>query len=408
MNYLHQVKSFQPNARRFLIATFLAGFGGSVFGLLYNLYLLSLGQREDFIGLVASATTLTTALSGPLVVLLAPRLGFGRILALGFFFQVIASTGQALSTAPVAILAFATVWGLSAGFYWAPLPPFLAENSSPGERNHLFAINLAVQLVAGILGSLVGGQLPLLLGTENAGLGTLNTYRITLLLATGVAGLALLPMLRMRYAVPQTHTGRDLREASAAEERAGRRGILALGVSALTMGIAIGLSFPFFNVYFAKQQGAGAEMIGRIFALNSVMSTFAALSAPALAQRLGYVRAISLGRGASGLALVGLAASPSLTLAVGAFWLRTLLLQMMSPLIDAFGMAIAPPRLRGLQSSVTSTFWHLGYSISSLAAGLAIVQYGFAPVFVVAAGIMLLNAVIFLAYFRNWRMADGK
>ena len=46
--------------------------------------------------------------------------------------------------------------------------------------------------------------------------------------------------------------------------------------------------------------------------------------------------------------------------------------------------------------------------VGAVSAGLAIVQVGFAPVFVLAAGIMLLNAVVFLAYFRRWRMPDGK
>ena len=406
MNYVRQIRSFQPNARRLLVASLLSGLGSSVFSLLFNLYLLSLGHRADFMGLVASTTTLATALSGPAIVLLAPRMSFGRMLALGFLLQVVGGAGMVLSTAPAVILTMAAVLGLSAGFYWAPVPPFLVENSSLEERNHLFAINVAILLVAGILGNLMGGQLPSLLGPLLGTQGP-DSYRVTMLVAAAIAGLALLPMSGLRPPASQPHVRAAASQASPSAERAGRRHIAALGLSAITAGVAIGLSFPFFNVFFATQHGASSELIGRIFAINSAVSTVAALAAPALAHRLGYVRSISLGRASTGVALVALAASPSLLLASATLFIRTFCIQTMSPLIDAFSMSIVSPRQRALMASTTTTLWHLGYAVSSFLAGVVIVRYGFFPAFVAAAGVLLLNAGVFLAYFRNWRSTEG-
>ena len=133
----------------------------------------------------------------------------------------------------------------------------------------------------------------------------------------------------------------------------------------------------------------------------------AALAAPALAHRLGYVRSISLGRASTGVALVALAASPSLLLASATLFIRTFCIQTMSPLIDAFSMSIVSPRQRALMASTTTTLWHLGYAVSSFLAGVVIVRYGFFPAFVAAAGVLLLNAGVFLAYFRNWRSTEG-
>jgi MFS family permease len=178
MSVVRQLQLFSPNAQRILVSTFFAGLGASGFALLYNLYLLSLGFHADFIGLVASVTTLSTAAAGPAAFILSRRIPLGRILILGFLLQVIGCTGQALSGAAAGILTFSAVYGLSQGFYWAPLPPFLAENSSSEERNHLFSINIAVQLLAGILGYLAAGQAPTVLagafGIEAAG-----SYRAT-------------------------------------------------------------------------------------------------------------------------------------------------------------------------------------------------------------------------------------
>ena len=227
MSVAHQIRSFSPNARRILVSTFFAGLGSSGFALLYNLYLLSLGYHADFIGLVASVTTLSTASAGPAAFMLSRRIPLGRILTFGFLLQVIGCTGLALSGATAGILAFSVVFGLSQGFYWAPLPPFLAENSSSEERNHLFSINIAVQLLAGILGYLAAGQAPSLLAGALV-LEPTGSLRTTLLIATAAAGLALLPMLTVRRAIPAP--GQPKTVAAVAEgEESGQRHVVALG-----------------------------------------------------------------------------------------------------------------------------------------------------------------------------------
>lgn len=406
MSVAHQVRSFSPNARRILVATFFAGLGSSGFALLYNLYLLSIGYQADFIGLVASVTTLSTAAAGPAAFILSRRIPLGRILTLGFLLQIIGCTGQALSGAAAGILAFSVVCGLSQGFYWAPLPPFLAENSGEEERNHLFSINIAVQLLAGILGYLAAGQAPTLLAGVLV-LDPVGSLRATLLIATAAAGLALLPMLTVSRAI-QTHGQPRTMAPTTGGEKSAQRHVVALGASALAMGVATGLSFPFFNVYFVTQQGASTETIGRIFALSSVLSTAAALLAPALASRVGYVRAIALARLAAGVAMSAMALSSSLGVAVATFWLRNVALQIMAPLIDAFGMAAVPANRRAVQASVTSTLWHGGYGLTSIFSGLVIVGFGFAPPFIGAAVVIIGNAIVFWLYYRDWRQTSTR
>jgi MFS family permease len=404
MSVARQLRSFSPNARRMLVSTFFACLGASGFALLYNLYLLSLGFQADFIGLVASVTTLSTASAGPLAYVLSRRIPFGRILAFGFLLQVIGCTGQALSGAAVGILIFSAVYGMSQGFYWAPLPPFLAENSSPEARNHLFSMNIAVQLLSGILGYLAAGQAPdLLAGVLR--LEGIRALQATLLIAAAAAGFALVPMLTLRRVVRAPDQPKTVTVVPEGE-RAGQRHVVALGLSALTMGVATGLSFPFFNVYFVTHQGASAEVVGRIFALSCLPSIAAALMAPSLAARFGYVRSIAVSRLAAGLAMAAMATSSTLGVAVVTFWFRNFALQIMAPLIDAFGMAAVPPGRRAVQASVTSTLWHAGYGLTSILAGLVIVGFGFAPPFIAAAVVVIGNAIVFWLYYRHWRQSS--
>jgi predicted MFS family arabinose efflux permease len=209
-------------------------------------------------------------------------------------------------------------------------------------------------------------------------------------------------MLTVRRVVRAPAQPRTVALVSEGEE-SGQRHVVALGASALAMGVATGLSFPFFNVYFVTQQGASTEAVGWIFALGSVLSTVAALMAPALAARAGYVRTIAVSRLAAGAAMAAMAASPSLGGAVATFWLRNFALHITAPLIDAFGMAAVPASRRAVQASVTSTLWHAGYGLTSIFSGLIIVAFGFGPPFMGAAVVLLGNAIVFWLYYRNWR-----
>ena len=392
-----------------LVSTFLAGFGASGFSLIFNLYLLSLGYQADFVGLVASVTTLSTALSGPLVFSLYRRHSSGTLLAGGFALQAVGCAGQALGGNPLGILAFAAVLGLSQGLYWAPLPPFLAENSTEADRSQLFSVNIAIQLIAGIAGYLFGGLVPAVVSGGSASVGTLG-YRTTLLVVTAFASLAVLPAIAARSrpapAIDTSAAPSGARADVGHLRGPSERGTMtAMALSALTMGVATGLAFPFFNVYFVTSHLASTEAVGTIFSVSAVLSTAAALAAPVAQRRFGYVKAIALTRTGAGAGLVGMAVAASLPAAVGAFWLRNVMLQMMSPLIDAFGMSAVVPARRSLQAATTSALWHAGYGLTSLAAGIMIVASGFAPAFGAAAVICIVNALLFWLYFRSWRPA---
>ena len=53
--------SFNPNARNFLLLTFLMSFAQSIFGLVFNLYILKLGYTLDFLGTLGAIPSLTVA-----------------------------------------------------------------------------------------------------------------------------------------------------------------------------------------------------------------------------------------------------------------------------------------------------------------------------------------------------------
>jgi len=51
-DYFHKIRMFSRNARLFLLSAVLGGFGWGIWSVIFNLYLLDLGFREDFIGYI--------------------------------------------------------------------------------------------------------------------------------------------------------------------------------------------------------------------------------------------------------------------------------------------------------------------------------------------------------------------
>ncbi len=58
-NYLRKLRLFRPSARLFLLATLFIGLSGGIRRVARNLYFLSLGFDESFVGLAVGASTFT-------------------------------------------------------------------------------------------------------------------------------------------------------------------------------------------------------------------------------------------------------------------------------------------------------------------------------------------------------------
>src|SRR5215204_17385 len=91
----------------FLLASCLFNVGMFIFVLLYNLYLLDLGFKEDFLGLVASVTTTGNIVGTFATVALNRRLGLKASVLVFFAGMPIISALRAVVTGQLALLGMA-------------------------------------------------------------------------------------------------------------------------------------------------------------------------------------------------------------------------------------------------------------------------------------------------------------
>jgi len=371
--YLETTARFSANARRFLFATFLAWIGLAVSQVVFNLYLVSGGWAEDFVGAVSSMQGIGMACMALPAGWAADRFGRKTLLLSGAFTIAIALALRALTLTPWVLFASTFLLGAGQAMITIVASPFMSENSRAYERTHLFSMQFVVVLLGGIAGNLLGGELPGLLETKALAPSTLVAFRGTLLVGSVLSLTALLPLFGVRE---RRGGARAHHEPVRALDHKGLLG--KLGLNFALLGIGAGLIMPFFNLYFARRYHATPSQIGVWFSVSQVITLIATLLGPLIARKAGKLQAITALQLLSLPFLVTLGFETTLMVSVLAFWGRSAFMQMSSPLINSYAMDQLPPALRARAHGLNNMLWYVGWAASSALAGQVIARLGWA------------------------------
>ncbi len=397
-DYRDAVGLFSHPARLFLLTELLAWTCHGIFAVVFNLYLLEGGYRESFIGRAVSLNGLGMALAALPAGLLADRWGRRRCLVLGAALDAAAQITRATLLAPGAVLAGSFFAGAGQALLAIASAPFLTEHSAPRERTHLFTTFFATTLLAGVVGSIMGGEIPSLLGRLPGPLhpDRLHAYRGALWAGGLLNAAACLPLLRLRGMVEPSHLHARVRTDAAA-----RRRLVPIGLNAFLIGAGAGLVIPFMNLYFAHRFACSSSQIGVFFSLAAVLTALASLLGPALARRFGMLRTAVAAQLLSLPFLVTLGAERRLGIAVAAFWLRATLMQASTPLVQAFVMEALPASLRARSASLITLVWNCGWAVSATLSGIIIQRLGYDVPFYITAILYGVAASTFYLSFRG-------
>jgi len=153
------------------------------------------------------------------------------------------------------------------------------------------------------------------------------------------------------------------------------------------------------NVFFKEKFPIPDSTLGAMFSVSSVAMGLATLAAPLLAGRLGKIRALVLVQLASIPFLLTIGFAPSFGVAMVAFWVRAALMNMGSPLYQAFAMEQVDERARARVSSLMGMGWNIGWSVGPYVSGLIQMRAGFSPIFLITAGTYVVGSVMPYAFF---------
>jgi MFS family permease len=397
----YTTREFSENAKLFLLSTFLTWTGTAFHQVLFNLYLREGAFTEEFVGRCVSMTGLGMALSALPAGILSDRIGRRLCLLLGSAGLGAAVLVRALTLDPAWLLASSFAGGAFSALVAISSSPFLSENSETHVRTHLFSTHFVVILLAGIVGSLLGGQIPHWAQDHLAPFAgaPLLAYRWTLAVGAVMIAFATWPLLFVREVPP------SIDEPAHGEAPPEPRGTIArLALNYFLIGSGAGLVIPFFNLYFAQRYDASSAQIGAYFSGSQVITALAAIGAPVLARRYGLLKTVTVLQLSSLPFLVTLGLETTLAVSVVAFWVRACLMQAASPLLNAFAMEAVPPALRARTAGLTNTVWHLGWAASASLAGWIIARYGYEYPYYMTAALYGTATILFYRMFR----AEGK
>jgi MFS family permease len=388
-----------PPFWNFLATGALFDFGISIFVLLYNIYLLDLGYREDFLGTVVGAMTAGNIAGTLPAGLLARRIGIRRCLVACVAAAAIVSGTRTLAVAGGLVIALAFLNGVILAVWAVSYVPAVAQSAGPRNQPLAYSLSTVEGVGMGIVAGLAGGWMPKFLVGAGLAATRIAATRAVMLVACGAALLAVLPASRLRLAA-----------LSPRERTTYPRGpfigrfLIAMGVWSLATG-----SFsPFFNAYFSHHLRLPLERVGLIYAFGQVVQVLMVLAAPLVLRRIGLIGGITAMQFATGIALM-LLASSSVPAAAAIFYIGYIGFRWMSEpgLFTLLMKEVAPEQQSGA-SALNFLVTFTTNAIAAAAAGFALVRFGYPAVLAIAGVGAVSAALLFRGLLsRNSRTTDS-
>lgn len=409
-NYFRAVLAFPPDVKRFLVFNVFAVVAYGVFQVVFNLYLLRLGLREDDIGVLSAVQTLSMAGGGIALGMLINRYGSWLCTVVGFSVFLIAAMGLSFAESRMLLIALSLVYGLGLQFIFNTTMPFILETCGPHQRAHAVTIALSLVSISLTLGSLVGGLLPgLIAAFTSFSSDSLEAYRWTLVFGVLLCAVGLVPLMLMATTRSEGSPGASAAAAVSAstEERKQERADLFIFVAiGGVMSLGVGMVIPFYNV-FLESKGAGTRQVGLVFAIGGACAAIAGLGSQWIGRKMGSIWAAAIMRFAAAPAFALLIFFPNYGYGIAAYLFRQSTISMAWPLESSFIGELLPPRSRGRAFGLRSAAWNFGYSLAAVAGGWIIVRTGYDWTFASMALFVGLAAAMHLLYYMRHPLIRG-
>lgn len=355
-----------------------------------QLYLKSVGYTGAFVG--SFMFVLGIAASSLLIPfgMVSDRVDRRKVMALGIAFVSIAISLVIASTEMNTLLVAACIWGIGNAMYTPCINSILADKIGPEEMEHTYTYQALLNSFFYGTSALIGWIPELLVSTGGYELSSAYRLSMVWLVPLGIA--SLLPLAKVRKVALSKETRRFVLSRN--------KDVLKLTLTQIVIGFGAGLSIPMLSYYMSARFGVESGPIGTLNAAVSFIAIPFYFLVPAIAHRLGTIKAITLPQLASIPLLLAMAISPSFVPAAVFFTFRQIFMNMSTPLVTAFTMRIAKPEERGTVSAMTGVAWRVPNSVATQTGGylfdvgLNIPLYGTSLIY-------LIYIPLFFAFFRN-------
>ncbi len=373
--YVHK-RGFGRHFWTFLFAENLYDFGMYVYYLLFNLYLLDWGYRENFLGWLSSAMTagsIAGTLPAPLII---RRFGLKPALILASAGVALLCAVRTLPLGQPGLIVAAFLTGLVSSCWAVSLPPMVAALTSAENRPLGFSLWTGWGIGLGIVCGLIGGRMPGWMQALGLAATARDAKQLSLLIGCTVALTS--PLLLIRVAVPRADVpSPKLFQRSPFLTRY----LIAFGV----WNLAMGAFNPFFSAYFSRHLHMPVDRIGVVFSASHVAQIAGVLLAPMVLRRVGTIAGIASMQLGAAVMLGLLAAGPSAIVAGGVYACFMAFQYMSEPGTFTLLMNHASPEERSGVSALSFFVTNCSMALSAGLAGMAVTAFGYPAVLTCAA-----------------------
>lgn len=413
--YLEAIRLFSRNARLYLAHIVGMDLIHGTWEVLFNLYLLAVGFGIEFIGLRILIGGIASSVASLPAGVISDRIGRKWSFIIGDGGGAAVALVNIMTTDRTVLLVTPVIGALFGALHAVSESAFMAENSAPRERVHLFSVGSALSTGAAMGGSLLAGLIPLWMTPV---LGKVAAYRWAASLGIVLWFLSLIPAWMLRQ-----YPGDLAGERTGPNQSRPRARVLALGLGQIhnpgliaklvtcgtVLSLGAGFVVPLFNVFFHEGLHAQEHQIGLTFASGSAFLALATLLAPFVHERLGKVPAIVLSRFASVPFILVIAfaqdigpfLAPALSIAGVAYVLRVGLMNIAAPVASAFSMELLDQTERGTATGLQMTGSGIAGALGSYLGSRMMAAGDYHTPFGAMAALYLLSTGLFWIFFRR-------
>ncbi|KQX45991.1 MULTISPECIES: MFS transporter [unclassified Paenibacillus] len=399
-----QFQGYSRNIMLFFWFNFVWNLGLGMFGLVYNLYVRSLGYDQTTVGSMVGMASLAAAIILIPAGLMNDRFGPKRVITFGLIFTIVTLTARSLIEVKEGMLISSFLGGMALAVVSATILPFMANNSTPQQRVHLFSFNMALVMLANVVGIALGGVLcdffQFIIGLDE-----IRSLRFTLLIGVGIAALGFIPMALFEKSEQEIQPrGESLNWKQVWSVH--KPSLQVIGIFCLLgllSSMGGGMIVPYLNVYFEDRFDASKSAIGIVVALGQAATAVAFLIGPMIVKRFGEVKSVVYLQLCSIPFLLLTAFSANFYLSSGGYLFRQALMNAANPFYNSIKMSYVNRSLRGLASSSGEAVFHLGWFLASpVSTGLVFrygSYYGYAYAFCITAVVYTVISYLFYFFF---------
>ncbi len=375
---LRDYRGFSRDAKLVVAYSFFGWLGGNIAWFILPFYFKALGMDFTEIGTLFSVSTIVQSLLLLVSGQISVRIGYKKTVLLALVFYLTARAIQIFYPVFWALIMASVVLGVATALEWPALAALLSGETTDERRHYLFTLNSALGTAGAAVGMILGGALPRLFGGS-------APYRYTLMFA-----LLFLIIQICLIAFVSPVLGRE-------EKRLRIRRNLLLKIAKFAfpgalIGLGAGVTIPYMGLWFNLRFGTSLESIGGLFAIQQIVMAFGMFLMPLIVDRIGSVRTVVGFNGSATALIVALPFAPGFLIAALIYIVRTILMNIVNPIWDAFALRFFTKEERATSIALRSFAWTSTFGIGQYLGGI-IFDYSLTAPFLIT-GILYGLAVV--------------